>query len=210
MRTGGTRAKTGDQLDEQLENIAATVESGIGETSGSVSFSALKENTDEVLGIFHDVLTAPEFRQDKIDLVKIAAAQRHRAPQRRRGRHRRARVHRHSSTAATRPTAGAWNTPPGPHRARRPGGLLPALLLPGQHPAGRVRRFRRRRDEGQTREDCSAAGTSSSRRCRPFPRCRQSPRRASSWPRSPTSRRPSSPWATWAASCATRTTRRSK
>jgi len=71
MRTGGTRTKTGDQLNEQLENIAASVESGIGETSGSVRFSALKENTDEVLAVFKDVLTQPEFRQDKIDLIKM-------------------------------------------------------------------------------------------------------------------------------------------
>jgi predicted Zn-dependent peptidase len=70
MRTGGTRAATGDQLDEQLENIAASVESSIGETSGSVSFSALKENVDQVLAIFSDVLREPEFRQDKIDLAK--------------------------------------------------------------------------------------------------------------------------------------------
>ena len=69
MRTGGTPSKTGDQLDQELENMAASVESDIGETSGSVSFSALKENTDEVLGIFKDVLTAPAFRQDKIDLA---------------------------------------------------------------------------------------------------------------------------------------------
>jgi predicted Zn-dependent peptidase len=70
MRSGGTKSKTGDQLDEQLENIAASVECDIGESSGSVSFSALKDNTDEVLGIFKDVLTQPEFRQDKIDLAK--------------------------------------------------------------------------------------------------------------------------------------------
>jgi predicted Zn-dependent peptidase len=70
MRSGGTKSKTGDQLDEELENIAASVESDIGESSGSVSFSALKENTDEVLGIFKDVIVEPEFRQDKIDLAK--------------------------------------------------------------------------------------------------------------------------------------------
>ena len=70
IRTGGTRTKTGEQLDEQLENIAASVESDIGETTGSVSFSALKENTDEVLGVFKDVLTAPEFRPDKITLAR--------------------------------------------------------------------------------------------------------------------------------------------
>ena len=70
MRTGGTRGKTGDRLDLELEDIAASVESDIGESSGSVSFGALKENTDEVLGAFHDVLTEPEFRQDKIDLAR--------------------------------------------------------------------------------------------------------------------------------------------
>ncbi len=71
MRTGGTAAKTGDQLDDELGNIAASVESSIGETNGQVSFSMLRENTDEVLGAFHDVLTAPEFRQPKIDLAKM-------------------------------------------------------------------------------------------------------------------------------------------
>jgi len=70
MRTGGTKSETGDQLDEKLENIAASVESGIGETNGRVSFSALKENTDEVMSIFRDLLTIPEFRQEKIDLAK--------------------------------------------------------------------------------------------------------------------------------------------
>lgn len=70
MRTGGIRDKTGDQLDEQLENIAASVETGIDESYGSASFSCLKENADEVLGVFHDVLTSPGFRQEKIDLAK--------------------------------------------------------------------------------------------------------------------------------------------
>jgi zinc protease len=70
IRSGGTASKTGDQLDEELENIAASVESQIGESYGSVSFSTLKERTDEVLGSFHDVLTGPTFREDKLDLIK--------------------------------------------------------------------------------------------------------------------------------------------
>lgn len=70
MRSGGTAKASGDELDVTLENVAASVESSIGETSGRVSFGALKENTDEVLAVFHDVLTAPEFRPDKIDLAK--------------------------------------------------------------------------------------------------------------------------------------------
>jgi zinc protease len=68
MRSGGTKTKNGDQIDEELENIAASVESSMGETSASVGFSGLKESEDQVLAVFKDVLTAPEFRQDKIDL----------------------------------------------------------------------------------------------------------------------------------------------
>jgi predicted Zn-dependent peptidase len=68
MRSGGTKDKTGDQIDEELEDMAASVESSMDETSATVNFSALKETSDAVLKIFHDVLTSPEFRQDKLDL----------------------------------------------------------------------------------------------------------------------------------------------
>ena len=69
LRSGGTKSKTGDQIDEELENIAGSVEAGMDETSASVSFSGLKETTDQVLAVFKDVLTNPEFRQDKLDLT---------------------------------------------------------------------------------------------------------------------------------------------
>lgn len=70
LRTGGTRTKTGEQLDKELEDAAASVESSIDEGFGSVSFSCLKENLGEVLADFHDVLIEPEFRQDKLDLAR--------------------------------------------------------------------------------------------------------------------------------------------
>jgi zinc protease len=69
LRSGGTRAKTGDQIDEELEDIAASVESNMGETNASMSFSGLKETAGTVLRVFKEVLTDPEFRQDKIDLA---------------------------------------------------------------------------------------------------------------------------------------------
>ncbi len=69
LRSGGTKTKTGDQIDEELENMAASVEAGMDETSASMSFSALKENGDTVLGVFKELMTAPEFRQDKLDLA---------------------------------------------------------------------------------------------------------------------------------------------
>jgi zinc protease len=70
LRSGGTKAKTGDQLDEELENVAASVESGISEGAGSISFSCLKENTDQVLRVFAEIMTSAEFRADKVDLSK--------------------------------------------------------------------------------------------------------------------------------------------
>src|SRR3984957_11647348 len=69
LRSGGTSAKTGDQIDVELEDIAASVESSMGETSASITFSGLKETTGTVLGIVKSVMTDPEFRQDKIDLT---------------------------------------------------------------------------------------------------------------------------------------------
>ncbi len=69
LRSGGTTAKSGDQLDVELENIAASVESSMAETSATVGFNALKETSDTALQIFHDLLTDPAFRQDKIDLL---------------------------------------------------------------------------------------------------------------------------------------------
>jgi zinc protease len=70
LRTGGTKTRTGDEIDAQLEDVAASVESRIDETYGSVGFSCLKENADGVLAVFHDLLTAPEFRAEKVELAK--------------------------------------------------------------------------------------------------------------------------------------------
>ena len=70
LRSGGTKAKAGDQIDEELENVAASVESQIGETSGRLSFNCLRDNTAQVLALVKDFLASAEFRQDKVDLAK--------------------------------------------------------------------------------------------------------------------------------------------
>jgi len=71
MRTGGTTTKTGDQIDEELEQIAASVETWIGLNSGGASMSVLKDDVDKGLAILADVLMNPAFREDKIELAKI-------------------------------------------------------------------------------------------------------------------------------------------
>ncbi len=69
-RTGGTKSKTGDELDDFLEARAAKVETGATVDSTNVSFSCLKADFDDVFAIFADLLRNPEFRQDKIDISK--------------------------------------------------------------------------------------------------------------------------------------------
>jgi zinc protease len=69
-RTGGTRSKTGDELDDFLEAHAARVEASDSADSTFLSWSALKENYDQVFPVVLDLLENPEFRQDKIDLTR--------------------------------------------------------------------------------------------------------------------------------------------
>ncbi|MFU8860277.1 MAG: M16 family metallopeptidase [Cyclonatronaceae bacterium] len=70
MRTGGTNAYPGDELNELLETRAASIETGFGMSSGSAFMGVLKEDFDDLLPVFKDVILNPEFPQDKIDLAK--------------------------------------------------------------------------------------------------------------------------------------------
>ncbi|MGA9977706.1 MAG: pitrilysin family protein [Candidatus Sulfotelmatobacter sp.] len=69
-RTGGTKAQTGDQLDDFLEVRAAKVETGGGPDSTTISWSCLKGDLDDVFKVFVDVLRNPEFRADKIEIAQ--------------------------------------------------------------------------------------------------------------------------------------------
>jgi len=69
-RTGGTRSRTGDQLDDLLEMRAAKAETSADVDSAGISFDALKGDFDEVFAVVVDLLRQPEFRDDKIVLAK--------------------------------------------------------------------------------------------------------------------------------------------
>jgi zinc protease len=70
MRSGGTQKTTADALNTFLEQRAASVETGIGETSGSAGFSALTEDLDSVFHLFAEVVQSPAFTAEKIALQK--------------------------------------------------------------------------------------------------------------------------------------------
>jgi len=69
-RTGGTKAQTGDQLDDFLEVRAAKVEAESSADSTTLNWSCLKQDFDDVFQAFKDLLRQPEFRADKLDLAQ--------------------------------------------------------------------------------------------------------------------------------------------
>ncbi len=70
IRSGGTESISADSLNVLLENKAASMETGIGFTSGSAWMNVLAEDFEELLPIFIDLLTNPAFSDDKIELAK--------------------------------------------------------------------------------------------------------------------------------------------
>jgi zinc protease len=70
LRSGGTLQRSADQLNQQLEQRAASIETGIDLASGQAGFNVLSKDLDEVLDLFAEVIQQPAFAQDKIDLEK--------------------------------------------------------------------------------------------------------------------------------------------
>lgn len=70
MRSGGTEKYPADSLNALLENRAASIETNIGFTSGNAGMDVLKEDFDDLLPVFIDVLTNPKFPEEKIELAK--------------------------------------------------------------------------------------------------------------------------------------------
>ena len=69
-RIGGTKTKTGDQMDDFLESHAAKIETGDQADSTTISLDCLKGDFDAVFEMFLDLLRNPEFRDDKLELAK--------------------------------------------------------------------------------------------------------------------------------------------
>lgn len=70
MREGGSKNYPAEKLNVLLENKAAFMSTYIGQGSGGGSMNLLKEDFDELLPVFVDLLQNPLFPQDKIDLAK--------------------------------------------------------------------------------------------------------------------------------------------
>lgn len=73
MRSGGTTSLTPEKMNDDLEFMASSIESSIGGDAGNVSMNSLAKNLDRTLRIFAQVLMAPAFREDKVELARSHA-----------------------------------------------------------------------------------------------------------------------------------------
>jgi predicted Zn-dependent peptidase len=70
IRGGGSETVSYTELNQLLEAKAASMETGFGLTSGSASMNILKEDLDELLPVFLDLIQNPAFPEDRIETVK--------------------------------------------------------------------------------------------------------------------------------------------
>ena len=69
-RTGGAGDRTAQQLDEDLDYLAADLSTSIGDVSGQVRLNVLSKDLDTAMPILIDVLTAPRFQADRFAKAK--------------------------------------------------------------------------------------------------------------------------------------------
>jgi zinc protease len=70
MRSGGAGGLSPEKMDDELEFMASSVESGISNDMGTASLSSLTKNFSRTLAIFADVLLRPDFSEKRIDIAR--------------------------------------------------------------------------------------------------------------------------------------------
>lgn len=71
LREGGAGDHSAREVDKILETLSAQIEASIGGEYGTIGFKCLKENLNEVFSIFEDIVLAPRFEQDRLNLHKV-------------------------------------------------------------------------------------------------------------------------------------------
>lgn len=69
-RTGGAGELTAGELDEELDFLAASLRTNIGDVTGSVSLNVLTKDLDAAMALMMDVLTKPRFQEDRFVKAK--------------------------------------------------------------------------------------------------------------------------------------------
>ena len=67
---GGTQSRKAEELEERLAFLAAGLSSAVGEESGTVTLNLLSKDLPEGLALLREVLSAPRFQADKLELYR--------------------------------------------------------------------------------------------------------------------------------------------
>lgn len=70
MRTGGAGKLGGDEIDEELESLAAPISVSLGMEYGTATLSVLKKDLARALKIFTDIIRSPSFDDAKLEQEK--------------------------------------------------------------------------------------------------------------------------------------------
>lgn len=70
LRTGGTAKRPWDQVDAEVDRLAMSVSTGVGNESGNASFQVLTENFTPALNLLFEMLREPAFDAEKLALAK--------------------------------------------------------------------------------------------------------------------------------------------
>lgn len=73
MRTGGSARMSAEEVDEELEQLAASLTIAIGRQSGTASLDVLKKDLKKGLRIFADLIRTPAFDPSRVELAKLQA-----------------------------------------------------------------------------------------------------------------------------------------
>ena len=70
MLTKGTKTRTAEQIAEEMEFLGASINTGAGWNSSSVSMTVTADKLDQAMAIMSDVVLNPTFKQEELDLLK--------------------------------------------------------------------------------------------------------------------------------------------
>lgn len=73
IRQGGTQQLSGRELDEAFDFLAANVFSAMTQTTSNAQINCLKSNLDEAFALFMDMVKAPGFDQERVEVMRAQA-----------------------------------------------------------------------------------------------------------------------------------------
>ena len=75
MRAGGTASRSAAEFDEEAAFLATNLSSSVGSTSAGASVNCLKQNLDESLALFFDMLKNPAFDAERLAIARARTLQ---------------------------------------------------------------------------------------------------------------------------------------